>query len=124
MRIVLDWLALVALCGFNFWLSAQETLSVPSVLLNQDKLEHAGFYFIMGVLAWRAFRHFAWSNTSLIIVSIIYCSLYGISDEWHQSLVPGRQSSIADWIADTLGATLAMYAVQRFKAHAIKLSGH
>ena len=32
-------------------------------------------------------------------------SLFGASDEFHQSFVPGRDTDVFDWVADTLGAT-------------------
>ena len=32
---------------------------------------------------------------------------YGISDEFHQSFVPGRTPDVLDWLADTSGALLA-----------------
>jgi VanZ family protein len=35
-------------------------------------------------------------------------SLYGISDELHQSFVPGRTPDVHDWIADTWGAAVAI----------------
>ncbi|SHE23773.1 hypothetical protein BPUTEOMOX_1817 [methanotrophic endosymbiont of Bathymodiolus puteoserpentis (Logatchev)] len=41
-----------------------------------------------------------------MISSLIFTSLYGASDEWHQSFVPGRMSDTQDWLADTLGGVL------------------
>ena len=35
-------------------------------------------------------------------------SLFGITDEWHQSFTPGRAVEFADWVADTSGAVLAV----------------
>ena len=32
-------------------------------------------------------------------------TLYGISDEWHQSFV-GRDATVQDWLADAIGAAL------------------
>jgi VanZ family protein len=43
------------------------------------------------------------------LLSIAFCSLYGLSDEWHQSFVVGRESDFADWVADTSGAALAIF---------------
>ncbi len=80
----------------------------------QDKLHHITAYFIMGVLASRAFRHFVKPTRALAIVSIAFCSLYGISDEWHQSFVIGRAADSLDWVADTLGATMAIFFLTRF----------
>jgi VanZ family protein len=77
----------------------------------QDKVLHAGAYYIMGVLAWRFFNDYFSKQSTVIIISLCFCSLYGISDEWHQTLVPGRDADIWDWLADTLGATIAVTTI-------------
>ena len=65
-------------------------------------------YFILGSLARRCFSDFLIKPVSVVIVSLSFCSLYGASDEWHQSFVPGRDADILDWLADTLGASIAL----------------
>ena len=40
----------------------------------------------------------------LVLLSMISASLYGISDEIHQSFVPARYGSFSDVIADMIGA--------------------
>ncbi len=40
-------------------------------------------------------------------VAIVLASAWGAVDEWHQSGVPGRTASIADLLADVVGAALA-----------------
>ena len=35
--------------------------------------------------------------------------VFGVLDEWHQSFIPGRFSEFADWIADSLGAAVAVF---------------
>lgn len=110
-----DGLTLLAYCSLIFWLSDQQTLPMPSTFEFQDKFLHAGAYWVMGVLSWRAFRHFGMPALTLSIVSLLFCSLYGVSDEWHQSFVPGRESSAADWLADSFGAAMAMLMLLRFK---------
>lgn len=32
--------------------------------------------------------------------------LYGLTDEYHQSLVPGREADVLDLLADTVGGLL------------------
>jgi VanZ family protein len=106
---VLDFTSLFLYCLLIYWLSSQPKLPVPHMFTFQDKFLHAGAYFIMGLLAWRGFKHLLSEPVRLALASVVFCSLYGISDEWHQSFVEGRSSDVFDWIADTSGAGLAAY---------------
>jgi len=105
---ILDFSGLVLYCLFIYWLSDQPSLPTPMWFIHQDKIYHAGAYFIMGLLAWRSFKHLTDSPIILALISITFCCLFGVSDEWHQSFVEGRSSDIADWIADSSGAGLAI----------------
>ncbi len=105
---ILDFTLLFLYCLFIYWLSDQPTLPVPDLFPVQDKMLHAGAYFIMGILAWRSFKHLLSRSIILALLSITFCSLYGVSDEWHQSFVEGRCSDIIDWLADSGGAVLAI----------------
>ena len=87
---------------------------MPVVFDVQDKILHAGAYFVMAIFSWRALRHANLSGRSLAIVSFLFCSAYGISDEWHQAFVPGRTPSALDWLADSLGATIAVFLLLKF----------
>ena len=37
---------------------------------------------------------------------ILVGAAYGLLDEWHQTLVPGRDASLGDAVADALGVLL------------------
>ena len=39
-----------------------------------------------------------------MFLSVVSASLYGISDEIHQSFVPFREAEVADVVADMIGA--------------------
>ncbi len=110
----IDFLVLLIFCTIIYWLSDQPWISVPTLIEQQDKFHHFTAYFVMGVLAWRNFRHYLKPPLLLTLVSIAFCSLYGVSDEWHQSFVPGRQTDVLDWLADTSGAAAAMTLLSRF----------
>ena len=45
-------------------------------------------------------------TVSRVVLAMAIASLYGVSDEWHQSFV-GRDATVQDWVADTVGAALA-----------------
>ncbi|NIW80004.1 MAG: VanZ family protein, partial [Calditrichae bacterium] len=43
-----------------------------------------------------------------ILIAIIIGIVYGISDEYHQSFVPGRFADVVDALADTLGIIIGV----------------
>ncbi len=104
-------------CGLIFWLSSQPTIPAPELFPQQDKLAHMAAYAVMGLLAWRSFSHRLPKQAQLAVASIVFASLYGASDEWRQSFVPGRNADALDWLADCLGAAMAvLYLWLRFSS--------
>jgi VanZ family protein len=100
------WLPLIAYCVFIYIQSSYPSPeSLPSFEFS-DKLLHFAAYAVMGVLFYRAYQTLSFKNNIqlLILLSMISASLYGISDEIHQSFVPYRDGSLMDVIADVLGA--------------------
>jgi len=102
---------MILVMGTIFFLSHQpgDSLSLPDIP-NIDKLLHAGIY---GLLALTTL--FAVGKESILIrprqigfLVLLFCLLYGISDEYHQSFIPGRMPSIWDICADTTGAGLVV----------------
>jgi VanZ family protein len=73
-----------------------------------DKITHAGAFGLMMLATFRAVRWLLRSRTlrMQLTVAVLYCMLYGASDEIHQYFVPGRQCDIFDWLADSTGALL------------------
>lgn len=86
-------------------------LHLPT-FLNYDKAWHLLEYGILAITCFFAFPPAPSTNkvlsTALGVVGFAF--LYGVTDEFHQSFVPLRDSSFADVIADTLGATLVATA--------------
>jgi len=91
-----------------FTLSSIATLpSLPGGLT--DHTGHFIGYGLLGSLALRGFAGARWQgvNSSAAWQSVLFSSLYGVTDEYHQSFVPGRTPAVDDWVADTAGATIA-----------------
>ena len=70
----------------------------------QDKLLH---FLVFGFLALLMARSFKKSKINFInkyyhIWAIALTAIYGIFDEYHQYFVPGRFSTVGDWLADFL----------------------
>jgi len=102
----IDSLILSLYCGVIFILSHQSTLPLPMAFPHQDKLVHGSAYGVMAFLAWRTFSHLVQTRLLLVGVAVMFSSAYGVSDEFHQSFIEGRDADIWDWVADTIGATL------------------
>ncbi len=101
--------ALLGWCVLIYLLSAQSHLPGMDGFPGQDKLMHMTAYAIMAWLFWRAFLPLLPLRTAsalmrLAVAAVVFCMLYGLSDEWHQSFVAGRMADGMDWLADTLGA--------------------
>ncbi len=96
----------IAMMGTLYWASAQEKPEIVPALNIPDKWAHFIAYGLLGTLILRT--KWVWGRgTRGMFIAVSVASLYGISDEWHQSFVPGRYPDVVDWIADTLGALLA-----------------
>jgi VanZ family protein len=106
MKKQIDFIILFCYCMLIYWLSDQSRLPTPNLFENEDKVQHLSAYAIMSVLAWRTGKHLSLSGHALLIYCFIFCSLYGLSDEWHQSFVIGRNSSAWDWLADSVGGLI------------------
>lgn len=97
-----------------FAVSSMPRPPIPDALefWNSDKLLHAAAYCVLATLVLIGARartgelgHAARFEAALV------AALYGVSDEWHQSFVPGRSMSGYDLIADGVGATLGAFVV-------------
>jgi len=105
------WLPLIVYCVLIYVQSDYPSPeSLPSFKFS-DKLLHFAAYAVMGVLFYRAYQTLSFKNNIplLMLLSIISTSLYGISDEFHQSYVPLRDGSLLDLMADILGAICGVY---------------
>ncbi len=96
--------------GVQLWLSSQSRLpEALSPFPGSDKLAHGGWFFLLALLAWRAAREGeAWPRRRRIVGLLVGAALWAVSDEAHQSLVPGRAVETADLLADVAGAALAL----------------
>jgi VanZ family protein len=105
-RFLLYWLPLILYCLLIFIQSANPSPDqIPSFPF-VDKLLHFGAYAFLGILFYRAYQTLRIKNNlqMLILLSVVSATLYGVSDEIHQSFVPFRDAEVADVIADMFGA--------------------
>ena len=74
-----------------------------------DKLAHFSEYYLFGCLIhrWLLAERSRFARRHAVLLSILIGTFYGISDEWHQSFVPGRDASIWDALIDALAVVTA-----------------
>ncbi len=102
MKLSVLWAILYALLIIG--LSSIPGRSFPDVkLLSQDKLIHIGEYLIFGILVSQAIVLRVTAHGRVFLFTLLLASTFGALDEVYQTLIPGRDNSYADWIADLLG---------------------
>ncbi len=96
-------LAAVAWMAVIFGLSSLPGSSVPG---KYGTLAHFVVYAVLGALLVLALPR-SDRPWAAVATAVAIASLYGITDEFHQSFVPGRVPDVADWAVDTAGALTA-----------------
>ncbi|MEZ5275389.1 MAG: VanZ family protein [Opitutaceae bacterium] len=97
-------------------LSGTENPAAPGGIPSFDKIAH---FCVFGLLATLILRMIPdGSRTFLAAAAVVaLVSVFGLTDEFHQSFTPGRSVEFADWVADTLGALTAVVVYCRWHAY-------
>jgi VanZ family protein len=107
---VLVWMAII------FALSAQPRLPSPEnqvleILL--EKLSHAFEYAVLAALATRAWDVMHGRPRFAFGFGVLVACVYALSDEFHQTFVPGRSADWTDLGFDWAGAVIGAWLWQR-----------
>ena len=88
--------------------------TIHTVQLVARKAGHLTGYAILAALIWRArqegFFANGW-NTKSAWFAELCATIYAVSDEWHQSMVPTRMGSAWDVLLDAIGAALGLATI-------------
>lgn len=91
-----------------FAVSSIPNLKTPSLDFKAvDKIAHFLEFFILGIFLAYALDRMNVRKGMAFLMSAILAGLYGILDEFHQFLVPGRLMDGWDMLADIMGAFAA-----------------
>ena len=93
----------LALALMIFLASGRGSVAAPDIV-NIDKITHFSVFGLLATLIARTQPPRRWW------LGLVLASLYGMTDEFRQSFTPGRSVEVADWVADTLGAAVAVAA--------------
>lgn len=100
-------------------------LPLPLLHLILRKGAHFTAYLILSLLVLRTQED---KSTSFRLKALLLCSLYAMTDEFHQTFIPGRAGLVTDVLLDTSGAALgillqwgtALYHQQKLKNKALQ----
>lgn len=77
------------------------------------KTAHFIIYLILGILVVNLV--FEYNVKNIILVSLIACLLYSITDEFHQLFIDGRSGEIRDILIDTIGSLIGIITYKVIK---------
>lgn len=95
------WFYPCALAVMVVLASGRSQVAAPPIV-DIDKLVHFSVFGLLATLVVRS------PGLPRVWPAALLVSLFGIADEFRQSFTPGRSVEVADWLADTGGACLAV----------------
>lgn len=113
-RVIKYWLPVVIWAGVIFMFSSFPTGTATEIVWTDfiiKKTAHVVEYGVFTVLIYRALINNGVSVKNAALWAILFSTLYGFSDEYHQSFTPGREPRIRDVGFDTIGAVLVIYTI-------------
>lgn len=136
-RLIKAWLPVAAMCVVIFlfsqdsnsgkhsnevlgWILSVLGMNTPHFhrLLDPPfrKLAHVVVYFLLGGVTYRGFAlgHPGF-DFAAAVRALIFCIAYAATDEYHQSLVPGRGPSVRDVMLDSAAALLALVMIWLYR---------
>lgn len=111
--------ALPALLLVAVWVNSSCPQPLAANILeiqHSDKLLHFLLYGLIATAIYRMPILHDYFFTGMLI-AILLTSLFGAVDELHQYFVPGRSADYQDWLADTIGAIIAMIAYAKLDTY-------
>lgn len=109
MQTVIRWLPAVAVAALIFWLSSIPDLHVTHGW-QEFVLRKGAHLVVYGLLALACLR----GGRDLLLAFGLTVA-YAVTDEFHQSFVPGRVGAPRDVLIDAAGAAVALLLVGRMQ---------
>jgi len=108
MRLLKLWLPVVACCSSILYFSILPAEKIRRVFPYQDLVFHFIVYAILGYFFIRAAGGSlrGVSQKRLVLISVLFCFVYGGAIEFYQLSVPGRNFSGLDMLINGAGACL------------------
>lgn len=98
--------------GVIFFASHQPSIDLPDFGLLDLGVKKLGHFLAYAVLAFLAFRAVLdWQRPYLTAFLIVL--LFALSDEFHQTFIPGRNGTLVDVAIDMCGAITCLWLLNR-----------
>ncbi len=111
------WLPVIFWAGLIYFASSVSGEDIPGIFYGQDISFHATVFVILAVFLNRALKntHFcSLSKQKRLVVTILFCLVYALTDEFHQQFVFGRDCALVDVIIDGVGAIFGSIIYENF----------
>jgi VanZ family protein len=95
--------------------SSHSKVAAPD-LVGIDKVAHFFVYGLLATLLYRT-RWFTRRGRAGAIAAVLAAIVFGLTDEAHQQLTPGRSVEWADLAVDAAGAALAVLVYTRWSGY-------
>ena len=115
LRSLAPFVPVVLWMGVIFALSAQR--HIPKTFgVSIEYTAVAGHLFVYSVLTTLLYGALPpeFGRRRRAVLALVVAVLYGMSDEYHQSFVPGRDASLGDLFVDTLSASVTATTLARW----------
>ena len=105
------WLPLLLAMGVIFFASHQPAVELPTFGFWDLIIKKAGHFLGYALLALFALRA-VWDWQRPYRAAFIIVLLFSLSDEYHQTFIPGRNGTLVDVLIDTSGALSSLLLLQ------------
>lgn len=113
----IHFVPMIVVMGTIFLLSHQPAAELPlPTIPGLDKLAHGIVYAGLAAATLNAVSREALQLKPQLtgVLVVVFCLAYGLTDEYHQTFIPGREASLGDLAADAIGAAILVYVWFRF----------
>lgn len=108
---LMAWPVVIVWMGTLFFLSSLPSSPQTLAFDFGDKIAHAVAFGILGCFLSFARLPCPLGSLNRVILVTVLVVAYGVSDEFHQSFVPGRDANAADVLADGIGGFVAAFVI-------------
>jgi hypothetical protein len=114
-QIFLGWLPALFMMLLIFLVSAQSSSNLPNFDWADGLVKKSGHTVGYAILAWLYWRALEFKDSQRWVAWLL-AVLYALTDEFHQSFVPGRHPDVLDvLIFDNFGALISLWLINRYR---------